>query len=659
MKAATKWVLSPVALASIVVAILGWMTWIPRPAAGELQTLVSRFSFQRLALPHPSREVTGPGGSVFAEPLKHIDGWLSVFLPTGAALFDADGLGRPDAVCVTDPYSREIWIRSLPGKPHPFSDFRLDLGELNYNAAGTVPTGCLPGDFSESGRMDLLVYFWGRTPVIFVRNDDDGKPLSSASFHAQEVVEGRKRWYTQSITQADVTGSGHLDLIVANYFPDDAKVFDDGIPGTAIMNKGWGSAYNGSYNRLLLKDASDPKAARFIEASGAFGDDLGGTQWSLVPAAVDFDGDQLPEIIFLNDHGPDRFLHNRSKPGEPKFALIENRRDLMTPKSKTLGQDAFHGMGIDFADLDQRGLLDWGVSNFGADYLFHQSHFAWINTGDSAVLKEGRAPFVDRSEDLGLARTRAIPWDYRMEDFDNSGSIQIWQSEGLMRGEISRVPEMHEMALQNDLLMQFPFFWHHFTRQDDLVGNEPNAFFVRRANGRYVDIGPELGMMEAGLSRGTSTADVDGDGLVDMVVTNQHAAPTFFHNQAPKPGQFLGLNVRLPYTPLDPERIVVRSGLNPPQSGPKSRPAIGASLVVSLPNGRKVASFVDGGNGAGGKRPPFVHLGLGDLPKDATLEVNVSWRDTKGQTHRASTHVTPGWHTIWLGSSPELAEVRK
>ena len=45
-------------------------------------------------------------------------------------------------------------------------------------------------------------------------------------------------------------------------------------------------------------------------------------------AAADLDGDLLPEIYIANDFGPDRLLHNRSTPGNLKFALLEGTTRL-------------------------------------------------------------------------------------------------------------------------------------------------------------------------------------------------------------------------------------------------------------------------------------------------------------------------------------------
>jgi hypothetical protein len=77
--------------------------------------------------------------------------------------------------------------------------------------------------------------------------------------------------------------------------------------------------------------------------------------WTLAVGAADLSGAQLPDLYLANDFCPYRLLDNRSAPGLPKFALVEGKRTLFTPKSKTLGYDSFKGMGVDFADIDARG----------------------------------------------------------------------------------------------------------------------------------------------------------------------------------------------------------------------------------------------------------------------------------------------------------------
>ena len=80
-----------------------------------------------------------------------------------------------------------------------------------------------------------------------------------------------------------------------------------------------------------------------------------------------------------------------------------------------------------------------------------------------------------------------------------------------------------------------------------------------------------------------------------------------------------------------------------------SRPAVGASVKLHLPNGNLVAGVVDGGSGFGGKKSPVLHFGLGKEDISEGLELEINWRDLKGQRHNQTITVFPGWQTVWLG----------
>ena len=91
-----------------------------------------------------------------------------------------------------------------------------------------------------------------------------------------------------------------------------------------------------------------------------------------------------------------------------------------------------------------------------------------------------------------------------------------------------------------------------------------------------------------------------------------------------------------------------QAGASPPPSA-NATPAIGAAVSVELPNKKKLVAQVDGGNGHSGVRAPELHFGLGDVPDDAMLNVNIQWRDRTGKLRQESHNLTPTWHTIVLG----------
>jgi hypothetical protein len=80
-----------------------------------------------------------------------------------------------------------------------------------------------------------------------------------------------------------------------------------------------------------------------------------------------------------------------------------------------------------------------------------------------------------------------------------------------------------------------------------------------------------------------------------------------------------------------------------------ARPAIGATATVRLPNGKVLVAQVDGGSGHSGKRSPDLHFGLGDLPPDAKVTVEIHYRDSKTFGRSETLQLTTGWHTVYLG----------
>lgn len=629
-----------------VLLVLYHLAQLPALSGDERDALAARFRF--VAQPMPELPGVPIRTSRPVHPsLEHISGWISA-VGAGVALADIDGDGLPNDACYIDTRTNRIIIAPVPGSGKRYAPFALPFTGFRFDDT-MAPMGCLPGNFKEDERTDLLVYFWGRTPVVFLHRAMPG-PLGPASFLAEEIVPGDERWYSNAAALADVDGDGHLDLIIGNYFPDGARILDTHADGTVSMQHSMSRAFNGGGPRLLLWTGAtrgETPSVSFRDASDAFPEEAR-HGWTLALGAADLDGDQLPEIYLANDFGPDRLLHNRSRPGQPRLALVAGKKGLTTPNSKVLGRDSFKGMGVEFADLDANGLLDIFVSNITTEYALEESNFAFINTGETGRLKDGVAPFVDRSEALGLSRS-GWAWDVKLADFDNSGTLEVVQATGFVRGKINRWPELQELAMGNDQLLHLPWAWLRVGPGDDLSGRQRNPFFVRDRRGIYFDIAPQLELEPPDKphpSRGIAIADAFGDGRLDFAVANQWGDTVFYRNLSPTPGQFLGLHLRLPIEPV--EGVAVYSGH--PNAAPSSRPAIGANAIVLLPDGRRRTAQVDGGNGHSGKRSPDLHFGLGDLPRGRTVTVELQWRDVHGQIQHRHLVLLPGWHTILLGS---------
>jgi hypothetical protein len=592
---------------------------LPDISPAERMALARRFHFERALLPAvPGPEIRSV--RPVHPSLRHIASWIST-VGAGVALNDIDGDGLPNDVCYVDVRTDQVIVAPVPGAGNRYEPFALDAGSL-FRRSTMAPMGCLPGDMNEDGRIDLLVYYWGRTPLAFLHR---GNEMSAAAFHPVDVVPGGERWYSTAATFADLDGDGHADLIVGNYFQDDARILDTAAGGTEQMQHSMSRAFNGGRNRLLLWTSADSGSVRFLDTPGVLSDEVA-QAWTLAIGAADIDGDLRPEIYFANDFGPDRLLHNLSTPGHLKFELLHGVRTPGVPSSKVLGNDSFKGMGVDFGDVNGDGTPDIFVSNIAAPYALEESHFLWVSNGRLDLIPKGVAPYIDRGEQLGVSRS-GWGWDSRLADFDNDGVPEALQAVGFIRGSVNRWPELHEVAMGNDELLSRPGSWHRFEPGDDLSGGTHNPFYVLGPGGRYYDVAREMGMDESHVSRGIAIADVDGDGRLDYALANQWEDSLFFRNTSPNTGAFLGLRVR-------------RSNRSP---------VIGAVATVSLPGGRSMTAQSDGGNGHSGKRSPDIHFGVGRVQSGESLAVQVKWRDGGG-IHVLNLRLKPGWSTINVDS---------
>lgn len=615
-----------------------------RVSEHEIQAAASRFAFSRSTLP----QLPGPpvrNQRLVHPSLKRISAFVST-VGAAVALNDMDGDGVSNDACYIDTQTDQIIVTPVPGTGNRYAPFAL-VQEPFFNRDRMAPLGVLLSDVTEDGHVDVIAYYAGRTPLLFLWQPVTTSSIGADNYVARDIFP-QEIWMTGAATTADLDGDGHLDLIFANYFKDGSDLYNPAGAGTVSLPESFSHAANGGGERIYrwISATSGPNpGVTYEEVKNAFPERVGG-QWGLAVGACDLDGDLLPELYVAHDFGPDRLFWNRSTPGQIRFALVEGRRQFAAPKSYVLGRDSFKSMGVDFADLNDDGIPDIYVSNITEPGGLQESQMLFLSTGDIDRIREGIAPYVNRAEVLGLSDS-GWAWDAKLDDFDNDGVPEALQATGFIKGTSNVWPEIQELATANDVVISnVATSWPRIEPGHDLAGHNQNPFFVRTGD-RYVDIAKQIGFGEDYVSRGIAIADVDLDGSLDLIVSNMWGPASYYHNQRRVAGSSLSLNLLLPVALDHSGETVVYEGKQ--RSERLGRAAVGAGVTVIRPDGKVLTRQVDGGNGHSGKRSPELHFGLGD--SQGVANVKIRWRDQQGQVRQEFFNLKPGRYTIVLGSA--------
>ncbi len=167
------------------------LTRYPSLPFGESEQLGARFRFTKNALP----EIPGaPAHKIVRNvhpSLERISAWISS-LGAAATLADLDGDGLPNDLILVDPRTDLVTVAPIPGTGTRYQPFALLPTPLVFDSTTMAPMGTLAGDFNEDGVTDILVYFWGRTPILYLGTRNRHAPdqaLSRSAYIAAELVQ--------------------------------------------------------------------------------------------------------------------------------------------------------------------------------------------------------------------------------------------------------------------------------------------------------------------------------------------------------------------------------------------------------------------------------------------------------------------------------------
>ncbi len=424
-------------------------------------------------------------------------------------------------------------------------------------ACDGLSMAAVAGDYDNDGDLDLFITRVG--PDRLFRNDGAGR-FEDVTAAAGISTSG---WGTAA-AWADYDRDGDLDLFVANYVTYDPAHVPTQPAGPsdrdelAAFNP---YVYDSEPDRLLRNDGDGTfsdvtERARLEDASGK----------GLGAVFVDLNDDDWPDIYVVNDVSTNRLYLNRR---DGTFEEAGGLAGVADPRS---------GMGITVGDVDGDGRWDLFSTHWQDELNVLYRHVRDLEGGHSATTVPVPL-FGDVTARAGLARHAlglgATGWGAVFFDADHDGDLDLYWTNGYTSPAGQAVDTC--------------------VKQPDLFAMNESAVFAPATQ--------LLRNVPPGAGRGLAAGDLDGDGDLDLIRTNNNGEVVVIENRLatghwlivkPAGALAVGCRVRITAGAKQQERVIVAGD-----------------------------SFLSCG-------PPEAHFGLGS--EAAASEVEVRWPDGRRKT---------------------------
>lgn len=486
---------------ALLAALLYGLSWMRGERAPELVE-APRADLQRLLRALPGVDTLAPRYRDIAVEsgidFIHVNGatgdrLLPETMGGGVAFFDYDGDGHIDLLLVNS----GRW----PGSDAPAVDtlrlyrndgsgrFREVTVEVGLAGEHGYGMGVAIGDVDGDGREDVFLTAVGPNRLFLNRAD------GFIDATAESGVAGGETTWSSSAGFFDADGDGDLDLFVVNYIEWSREIdFEVDYRLTGI-GRAYGPPTNfgGTQPYFYVNDGG----GRFVErsreaglhvlnpASGA----AVGKGLALIPVDLDDDGDL--DLVVANDT-----VRN--------FAYLNDGKGNFDEQGTLLGLGydrnghATGAMGIDAARLD--GALAIGIGNFA-------------NEMSSIYVGRGGA-FADEAigRGIGAPSRAALTFGLLFFDYDLDGRPDFLQANGHVEDQINTVQASQTHAQPAQL------FWN--------CGTACAQTFVQVPAAEIGDLARPV------VGRGAAYADIDGDGRLEIAITQIGGPPLLLKAQA-------------------------------------------------------------------------------------------------------------------------------
>jgi hypothetical protein len=360
---------------------------------------------------------------------------------------------------------------------------KAGVGHVGYGM------GAATGDYDNDGFLDLYLTNFGHN--VLYHNAGNG---TFDDVTAEAGVDD-DRWST-SASFVDYDDDGLLDLFVGNYVDFTVKGNKRCYAPTGEPDYCTPMAYRAVPSRLF----HNVGRGRFVDVTevSSVGSSYGP---ALGVLGADFNGDGRLDIFVANDTAANRLWLNE---GDGRF----REAALEAGVAYNVDGRAKAGMGVAAEEVEP-GTLTLLVTNLTRE-------------GATVFRGDGKGLFDDVTARYGLgAPTFAFTgFGTNLFDYDNDGRLDLF----IANGGVTIVESMRGQP--------YPYA-------------QSNLLFHNEGHETFREVGESAGpaFQRPDVGRGAATGDVDNDGAVDLLVTNNNGPVRLLHNEAGSRQHWLGVRL--------------------------------------------------------------------------------------------------------------------
>jgi tetratricopeptide (TPR) repeat protein len=430
--------------------------------------------------------------------------WYPETIGAGVGFLDYDGDGWPDILLINGtfwPQHRDTAV----GQGEPTLRLYRNRGDgtfedVTQRAGLALPLygmGMAAADYDNDGDTDLVITGYGRN--FFFINNGDGTFTEAA----QRVGLQEGKWGSGAAF-FDYDRDGLLDLVISNYVewtPELERGLDCtyGTPAKDYCPvryfKGQGLTLYHNRGDGTFEDVTQ-RAGVAAEGTRAF-----------APYILDFNEDGWPDILVTSDGTPSLLYRNR---GDGTFEEVGIQSGLVLDERGA----AYAGMGIDATYPKNDGQLCIAIGNFVGEPTTLHCRVRQGNSYHPELYAE-----VSAWAGIGRPTLRYVTFGLFFFDVDLDGFEDLF----MVNGHV-----VDEARLR------------HAPRA------QPPQLFRNLGTGRFAEIAPPAGsgLDQFLVGRGAAYADYDGDGDLDILVSQNQGPALLLRNDTPRQAHSLRVHLR-------------------------------------------------------------------------------------------------------------------